>query len=330
MTLIAAIVIGRNEGARLERSLATLQGQVAPLIYVDSGSSDASVAVARAAGAVVVELSPDTPFTAARARAEGMEALQAMAKAGSAPEYVQFIDGDCELVSGWLAAGLNAFSADPKLGLVTGWRTEMHPNASIYNALCDYEWHRPAGEIQTCGGDMLVRAQAYREAGGFRGDVIAAEDDEFCLRLGKAGWGLRRLPLNMTRHDAAMTRFSEWWQRAVRSGHGFAQVGHLHPEFFVPERRRVWLYAGFLPVLAIMGAALHPFFSLVVLAIYGLSFVRTAQGLKPGLSRAGLGRRAAFHHAFYLTLSKFPNFIGLLTYHLRRLRGADMRIIEYK
>ena len=34
--------------------------------------------------------------------------------------------------------------------------------------------------------------------------------------------------------------------------------------------------------------------------------------------------------ALLLTLSKFPNLIGMATYHWRRGRNAQMRIIEYK
>ncbi len=321
MSRLGVIAIGRNEGARLERCLASLAG-TSPLIYVDSGSRDGSVAAARAAGAHVVELSPDRPFTAARARKEGFEALEEL----GLPDYVFFVDGDCEVVEGWAEAGAAALDEDPGLGLVTGWRAEIHPEASIYNALCDFEWHRPAGAITSCGGDMMVRAEAYRAAGGFDAQVIAAEDDEFCLRLGKAGWGLRRLALPMTRHDAAMTRFSQWWRRAVRSGHGFAQVGRMHPEFFRPERRRVWLYGLVLPLLFLAGLVWSGWLAAGVVALYLLSYIRSARGLR----RAGLPAAKAAHQALFLTLSKFPNLVGMLTYFWRKARARDMRIIEYK
>ena len=55
MTL-AAVVIGRNEGDRLVRCLTSLKGQAAPVVYVDSGSTDGSVERARDMGAEVVSL----------------------------------------------------------------------------------------------------------------------------------------------------------------------------------------------------------------------------------------------------------------------------------
>ncbi len=91
MSLVGAVVIGRNEGARLKRCLNSLAPQVAHLVYVDSGSKDDSVAFAQGMGAHVVQLDTSTPFTAARARNEGFEALMELADC----EFVQFIDGDC-------------------------------------------------------------------------------------------------------------------------------------------------------------------------------------------------------------------------------------------
>ncbi|WP_204112507.1 glycosyltransferase [Shimia biformata] len=320
---LGIVVIGRNEGARLLDCLDSLASAEAPVIYVDSGSSDNSVADARARGVMVVELDPTTPFTAARGRNAGVDALRA---ADTPPEFIQFFDGDCIIEPGWIATGLAAMEADPELGLVTGWRTEIHPDASIYNAICDVEWRRPAGEIAACGGDMLVRASAFGAAGGFDPRVIAAEDDEFCVRLAKAGWKLRRFPVKMTRHDAAMTQFAEWWQRARRSGHGFAQVGDMHPSYFIKERARVVIYGLLMPFLFVLGLIGPGWLSGLVLAGYGVSYLRGVRGLIVD----GLPMDKAWRQGVFLTLSKFPNAIGFLQYYWRKWTKAAMRIIEYK
>lgn len=328
---VAAVAIGRNEGDRLKRCLTSLTQQVARVVYVDSGSRDDSVAFARSLGVQVVELDMTRPFTAARARNAGFAALVADEPL---PEYVQFVDGDCAVVDGWIAAAVAHLDAHPPLGLVTGWRAEIAPERSVYNAMCDFEWHRPAGPITACGGDMMVRRSAFEAVGGLNPDLIAGEDEEFCLRLGLAGWGLERLPLAMTSHDAAMTRFSEWWQRAVRAGHAFAQIGRMHPAHLRAERRRVALYGVTLPLVFLAGllialnggVSLGLLLSMAVLIIYTLSWLRTVQGL----NRNGLPVGKAAHHAVFLTLSKFPNLIGVLTFHSRRLRQREMRLIEYK
>ncbi|WP_323767599.1 glycosyltransferase [Antarctobacter sp.] len=318
-TPVDVVLIGRNEGARLIAALASVQGQARQVVYVDSGSTDDSVTEARKSGATVVALDMSIPFTAARARNAGFDALDD-------PQIVQFLDGDCSLVPGYLDAARAHLEAHPELGMVTGWRAEIHPEASAYNLLCDWEWHRPAGQILACGGDMMVRAEAWAGIGGMNPQVIAAEDDEVCTRLRKAGWQLERLPLRMTRHDAAMRSFGQWWRRAVRTGHGFAQVGHLHPEYFRTERRRVLVFGLILPLLFVIGLFATLLLSLAVLALYVVSHLRSIRGLRGD----GLSRRDAGKLAVLLTLSKFPNLLGMAKFHARRLSGADMRIIEYK
>lgn len=322
MSTIAAVAIGRNEGDRLVRCLTSLRDQTDRIVYVDSGSTDDSVQMARAMGITVVELDTSIPFTAARARNAGFEALKP-----DLPDYVQFVDGDCAVEPGWLAMAAAELDARPDLGVVTGWRYEIHPDRSIYNAIADFEWHRPDGQIAACGGDMMVRSIDFDAIGGFNPIVIAAEDDEFCARMRKSGKTLWRLPETMTHHDANMTRFGEWWQRAVRSGHGFAQVGALHPEHFRPERKRVWIFGAILPVLAVFGlmSGVWPLVVLVA-AAYVLSYVRTVSGLRS----EGVTDKQAKRLSILLSLSKIPNFLGVLTYYKRRATGADMKIIEYK
>ncbi len=319
MTPVDVVLIGRNEGARLVAALTSVQGQARQVVYVDSGSGDNSIAEARKQGATVVELDMSTPFTAARARNAGFDAL-------NDPRLVMFIDGDCMLVDGFINASRAHLEANPKTGMVTGWRSEVHRDASLYNQLCDWEWRRPAGVIEACGGDMLVRAKAWQGIGGMDPTVIAAEDDEFCTRLRKAGWVLERIPHEMTRHDANMMQFSQWWSRAVRTGHGFAQVGHLHPEYFAKERKRVLVYGLVVPLLILLSFAIAWWLPLILIGIYELNYVRTAQGL----IRDGMRKQEAWRHAALLTLSKFPNLIGMAKFHLRIVRGDEMRLIEYK
>lgn len=320
---LGAIAIGRNEGDRLKNCLRSLVPHCDRVAYVDSGSSDDSVEFAKSLGVTVVELDHERPFTAARARNAGFEAL---AQNGMLPDLVQFVDGDCRLEAEWLRAGREHLHSHPGLGLVTGWRSEIFPDATVYNSLFQADWQRPPGTIRTCGGDMMVRSAAFRQIGGFNPDVIAAEDDDFCLRLGKAGWTLERLPVQMTWHDAAMKEFSAWWRRSTRDGHGFAQVGYLHPDHFRRERLRGWVYGLALPVLFVIGLLVWPWLSLAVALVYLLSFLRTAQSYR---HRAPVKRRL-WGQVALLTLSKIPNVVGMLTYYLRRRAGKDMNIIEYK
>jgi GT2 family glycosyltransferase len=322
MSRVAAVAIGRNEGERLRRCILSLVGQGVRVVYVDSGSTDDSVAFARAQGCRVVVLDTSVPFTAARARNAGFAALQEE----GLPEFVQFVDGDCAVEPGWIAAGVAFLDSHPGHAVVTGWRSEIAPGDSVWNAMCDHEWHRPAGDIVTCGGDMLVRAAVFEGLGGFDPRVIAAEDDEFCLRVAGAGHGLHRLPVAMTRHDAAILTFGQWWRRAERAGHGYAEVGRMHPPHFRAECRRVMVFGGVVYPALVVGLLVWMPLAVAAAGLTGLSYLRSLQGLR----RDGVVAAQAARFAAFLVLSKLPNLLGMARYHLRRMRGAAPQLIEYK
>lgn len=313
--VVDAVVIGRNEGARLIACLDSLRGRVRRLVYVDSGSTDGSGAAAEARGAEVVTLDMTQPFTAARARNAGLDRL-----AADPPEFVQFVDGDCEVRPGWIDAGLRAMADLPGAAVVCGRRRERFPEASVYNWLCDREWDTPLGEATACGGDALMRFAAVAAVGGYDPTLIAGEEPDLCLRLRRAGGRIWRIAAEMTLHDAAMTRVSQWWQRSRRAGHAFAEGAHRHgaaPErHWRAETRRALVWGAGVPLAAIFAGLLHPAGWLILLA-WPLQVLR----LVPRLGWEG---------AFFSVLGKLPEAQGVLGFHLAHWRGQRRGLIEYK
>ncbi|QDS96081.1 Glycosyl transferase family 2 [Roseimaritima multifibrata] len=220
---IAAVAIGRNEGNRLRQCLASLYGRCECIVYVDSGSTDESVEVAKSLGAVLVLLESESRFTAARARNAGWKKLITL---HPDLDYIQFVDGDCVVAADWLTIGASALSADSKIAVVCGRRREKHPEASLYNRLMDLEWNAPAGYVKSCGGDSLVRLSALTDVDGFNDTVLAGEEPELCQRLRNRGWSILQLDAEMTSHDAAMLQLSSWFRRCIRSGYGSLDVYH--------------------------------------------------------------------------------------------------------
>jgi GT2 family glycosyltransferase len=323
---LAVVAIGRNEGARLQTCLhsALAAGMAAVVVYVDSGSTDGSVALAQALGCSVVNLDLRTPFTAARARNEGFaRALQLQ----SGLTHVQFVDGDCELVAGWLPAALAFLQTTPDVAAVCGRRRERFPQRSIYNQLCDIEWNTPVGQAKSCGGDVLMRADALQAVGGYRNSLIAGEEPELCVRLRSAGWRIWRLDHDMTLHDAAILRFGQWWSRSKRAGHAFAEGAELHgapPErHWVRESRSAWLWGAVLPLgIAAFSLVFGPW-ALAVLAVYPLQVLRLWRRARHAVPASGW-------YATFLVLGKLPEMLGQLKFVLGRLRGQRSGLIEYK
>jgi GT2 family glycosyltransferase len=323
---VGAVAIGRNEGERLRRCLLALGGWPGPVVYVDSGSTDGSPDLARSLGAEVVALDPSVPFTAARARNAGFRRLLEL---DPTIEFVQFLDGDCELDVGWLNTALRAFADSPGVVAVCGRRRERFPAASVYNRLCDLEWDTPVGPAEATGGDALFRADAVRAAGGYRDDLIAGEEPELCLRLRAAGGRVERLDAEMTRHDAALTRFGQWWRRSVRAGHAYAEVSWLHRTDPLTLWRRQtlsgWFWGLLLP-LAAFGLAVPTFgLSLLLLTGYAVLAWRVYRS-----RRRRAGRRDAALEAAFSIPGKFAQVVGQVRFHANRLLARRTRLIEYK
>lgn len=319
---LAVIIIGRNEGMRLVKGLASVT-DADRVIYVDSGSTDGSQAAAEAAGADVVALDMTQPFTAARARNAGLEHLR---KSAPGTELVQFMDGDCELQPGWLAAARSFLDAHSDIGVVFGRRRERFPDATIYNRMCDWEWDRPLGKARACGGDALMRMAALEDVGGYNPALIAGEEPEMCVRLRAAGWKIWRIDEEMTLHDAAMTRLGQFWARARRAGHAWAEGARLHgapPErHCVRQVRHTMLWGIALPLAILLLTLLTGPAALLLFSVYLVRAARIA--LRDGATRA------AWERAWLLTLCKFAESTGILEYHFRRFMGRPRGLIEYK
>ena len=317
-----AVAIGRNEGARLRRCLESLSA-AAIVVYVDSGSTDGSPQLARDHGAEVVELE-GIPFTAARARNAGFRHLRKIA-----PDlaYVQFVDGDCEVRPTWPARALAFLEAHSDVAVACGRRRERYPEKSTYNWLCDREWDTPVGEARACGGDAIMRVIAFDAVGGYRDQVIAGEDDELCVRLRADGWHIQRLPDEMTLHDAAMTRFGQWWRRTIRCGYAFALGANMHgapPErHFVWESRRAWLWGVWLPLAFLMISLGFGPWGWAIWLVYLLQITRQ-------IVRTPGSVRDRMVIALFQTLARFPESLGQIKFIWDRLRARRPSIIEYK
>ncbi|MCC7350629.1 MAG: glycosyltransferase [Phycisphaerales bacterium] len=325
--MIGVVAIGRNEGDRLIRCLDSIPDRADAVVYVDSGSTDDSVNAARQRGAVVVSLDMSRPFTAARARNEGFAALM-QAKPGL--QYVQFVDGDCEIQPGWLDKAHATLEANTNLAVVCGRRRERYPDRSIYNRLCDIEWNTPVGKADACGGDAMIRVKAFEQVGGYNPTVIAGEEPEMCVRLRQQGWQIDRLDAEMTLHDADMMRFGQWWKRAIRAGHAYAEGAAMHgrgpARHWVREVRSNWAWGLMLPVISIAAAWPTWGASLILLGLYPLLGWRIARSMR----RRGFDVGDSRLFALFCVIGKFPNALGQLRYHFMRLLGRRSGVIEYK
>ena len=324
---LGVVVIARNEGERLLACLDSLRGEAAGIVYADSASSDGSPGRARERGAEVVELDASRPLNAARGRNAGLARLLEL---HPGLEFVFFVDGDCRVAPGFLAAACAELVGDPGLGAVCGRRRELAPEASLFNRAVDCEWNTPVGEAETFGGDVLLRARAVREAGGYDESMNQGEDPELAFRVRRAGWRIRRIQHDMTWHDVALLRASAWRRRHRRGGYAYAHGAALHwrePGSY--NQRALVSILGWglvLPLVVVLGFLPSGGFSLLLLAAYARLWLRVHASRR---ARGESNEQAAVC-ATLLTFGKVDEAIGVLCCAWALLRRRQALTVEYK
>jgi glycosyltransferase involved in cell wall biosynthesis len=318
---VGVVIIGRNEGARLIACLESLTDFFQHVVYVDSDSTDNSLTEVKKRGAHVVSLDMTQPFTAARARNTGFDTILSLYPN---IKFVQFVDGDCIVNSNWIKTAADFLNNNSNIAVVCGRRREIFPLRSIYNQMCDQEWNTPIGEAKACGGDALMRADVIKLVGGYRNNLIAGEEPELCIRIRQAGYLVWRIDAEMTLHDAAMIRFSQWWKRTMRAGYAYAEGVSIHGAYperhWVKESIRAWVWGFILPSLILIMSLVDFNFSLLVLA-YPLQILKLA--LKDS-------HQKKWQNAFFLVIGKFAEMLGQLKFFKQKYLNEKISLIEYK
>jgi len=319
---VGVVIIGRNEGARLILCLESVLKLHVPCVYVDSQSSDNSVIEAQQRQVSTVLLDKSAPINASRARNSGFGALIAE---NPTLEYVHFIDADCELDETWLVEALNVLEEKTHVAIVSGRLREKYRTESVYMRLCDIDWYVRPGEVERCGGIFTVRRGVFDDLSGFDTSLIAGADPEFCFRLHNKGWKILSLKNEMGTHDSAMRCFSQWWNRCVKVGFGYAngaQWGGWKKQY-----RSSLVWGGVVPLIIMLGGVfISPYF-ISLLMLYPL------QVFKIYMSKLDIGSNSQYDkylYAVFCVLAKFPEVRGIIKYMFSKLKGQQQKIIEYK
>lgn len=326
---VSVVVIGRNEGARLQRCLVSVAAAdwgalQHELIYVDSGSTDGSVQVAQGLGATVLVLDDAAP-NAAKGRNLGWRQARG--------PMVLFLDGDTELHPGFVRQAHAAIDA-PRRCAVWGHRRESAPQQSVYTRVLDLDWVYPVGETLYFGGDVLVRRAALAEVDGFDPTLAAGEEPELCARLRARGWQIAHIDAPMTTHDLAVRTLRAYARRAYRSGVAYAEVAQrmrrLGDPLWQHEARRdlqhglLFLAAPWLLAAALL---LSPAAALVMAAAALALLARTAHRSAWKVP----GQRALqWQYAVHVHLQKVPALFGQLAWWRAQRRSRQIGLIEYK
>jgi cellulose synthase/poly-beta-1,6-N-acetylglucosamine synthase-like glycosyltransferase len=330
VTRLSVVVIGRNEGPRLERCLASVQAieGVSPheILYIDSGSTDGSQDLADRMGAAVLPLKGGR-MTAARARNCGWRAASG--------DAILFLDGDTILDPDFPQLALNALYEIPDRAAVTGHLREINPCQSIYVRMLDLDWITPPGEIELFGGIALIRREVLVAVDGYNEQLIAAEDSEMCHRIRLLGWHFEHIDAPMCVHDLAITRFSQYWRRSVRTGYAYAQVAdrfRTSPDPFWSAEVRRNLVRGLFWLLSPLAAVAAAVYWLSLWPVAAWLLVLLALAIRTALRQRSKGARAStlLLYGIHSHLQQIPILLGQIRFRLDRRRDHSRGLIEYK
>ena len=326
---VSVVIIGRNEGQRLQRCIQSVQAahwdsMCYDIWYVDSRSTDDSLARAQAMGVHTLVL-PEGPMCAAKARNLGWQTAKGA--------YILFLDGDTELHPDFVNRALQAWN-DISLCAVWGHRRESNPQQSLYTKVLDLDWIYPAGITPYFGGDVLVRRIALQKVGGFDATLNAGEEPELCARLRGKGWKILHIDAPMTRHDLAVRSFKAYARRCYRSGIAYAEVTHrmqtLGDALWQHEARRDLVH-GLLyvtaPLLLLLAFAIHVWAGGLLVVLGAAVVLRSAWRCR---ARAAGNVVLALEYAVHSHLQKIPAFFGQVAWKRAHARKQRLALVDYK
>lgn len=328
---LSVVIIGRNEGERLERCIRSVQAMNAPpaameIIYVDSDSTDGSPARAKALGARVEVVYPSKP-AAAIGRNAGWRLAQA--------PLILFLDGDTILHPDFVKIAQSYLQDHPEVAIVWGHRRELYPQASIYQRAIDLDWIYPVGLTEFCGGDALMRREIIETVGGYNPLLIAGEEPEMCARIRARGYQILHIDQPMTLHDLAIHRGSQYWRRAIRTGHAYAEISNLLRNTATPlwerEAHKNLIHAAAWLTILIAGFSgalwFHAWWP-ILLSLGLLVSLSLRSAWKARWKSAN--RWTWLLYGLHSQFQHIPVAVGQLSYYYHRWRGQRQRLIEYK
>ncbi|MDM8539818.1 glycosyltransferase [Desulfococcaceae bacterium HSG9] len=315
---IDCVIIGINSEHTLADCINSLKAADYPqakinIIYVDGGSTDNSIAVAKSfADVQTIALNPEYP-TPGIGRNAGW-------RAGDAP-LVHFFDSDVIVAETWLKSAVKEIKTG--IGAVSGRLQERFPDVSAYNWIAEQEWNYPAGEAQAFGGIAMLRRELLEQTGGYDEILVGGEDPELAVRARLSGWKILHVTDLMAYHDIAMTRLSQYWKRTFRTGYAYAAVTARHWKndrgFWIHELFRITIRGGcfiFAIPLSIGLSVISLWFFLLPLASALLLFFPRLFRVAYFMQDKSMNLKQARLYAWHCSLIVIPEFCGALRYFI--------------
>jgi cellulose synthase/poly-beta-1,6-N-acetylglucosamine synthase-like glycosyltransferase len=333
---ISVVIIGLNVERCIKECISSVFNadyfnELLEIIYVDGGSNDTSVALAKSFECVKIIELKDLHPTPGKGRNAGYKAAQ--------HKLIQFLDADTTMKSGWLKTAVPYMKDD--IGAVTGKVIERYPEKNIYHLINNIEWNISAGKdgyrfedgpTKTFGGIVLIRKDALVRVNGYDESLVAGEDPDLSYRVRQAGWKIYRINTDMVHHDINMNTFRQYFKRSFRSGHAYAEIALRYitqkEKYFTRQLFRIILSSTLPMFIFIFFLILNRGLTGLILAM--LLLFRPL--IKVLLIKKGynLNTSKALLYGLHLSFAVYPQFLGVLRYFISSITGFRLQNRGYK
>lgn len=318
MKPVSVVIIGLNVENWIADTIRSVQNQEYPVrlddvIYVDSGSTDATLSiVSQFPDVKVLSLSGGKP-SAAKARNLGLR--------NAKYPLVQLVDADSWLHPRWLQMAVPCIETE--VVAVTGLLHERFPGKNWMHLVTDVDWQIVKAvnentvrknQTRSFGGNVLVSRRALLAAGGYDESLQAGEDPDLSYRIRQVGWKICQLQVPMASHDINIRSFRSYWRRAVRTGEVFGTLSQRYKtgaeQLYRREKHRVLIQGLLVPValIADLVSGVFPVLSLTGTALFFRNMIRPT---KP-VESLNLPVVIRLWYGFHLSLIVIPQMIGVL------------------
>lgn len=176
MNKVTFVVIGKNEGENLSRCFRSILAVSDNILFVDSDSSDNSIAVAKESNIKKIIKVKANYGSAALSRSVGAKEVQT--------EYIQFLDGDMTLEESWIPIALERLEKNRNIAAVHGFKKVFRKNDREYCVLSDNkDW-----EPDYMQGAFLIKKSIYDQVGGLDSRFCGEEERDLYIRIRAAGF----------------------------------------------------------------------------------------------------------------------------------------------
>jgi glycosyltransferase involved in cell wall biosynthesis len=321
---VSVVIKALNEekriAAAIESALRAVRRVGGEVILADSCSSDKTIELAMAYPIRVVKLANASERCCGVGPQLGYQ--------HSRGEFIYLLDGDMQMLEGFLEVALDFMLAHPDIAGVGGQLVELNTESLEYIARsAQARDHVKPGAVDRLDGGGLYRRSAIEAAGHFSDrNLHSYEEFELAVRLRSQGWKLWRLPLDVVHHrghDAPPYRLlMRRWQTHYVWGLGElirASTSQLQLKMVFQGLREFWIYLGILGWWAfLISIPFWPVSGVARLAWFGASLAAPLALM--------IWRKRSLNKALYSVVSWCFNAAGMVRGVLRSRRPAGAPI----